>query len=149
MQFGDEPEIRDYAPPRPRGDLVAGIQRELQRRVVELRPVVQEYQRLEMAAEQLAEEAEGSERSRHAPAPPTDLSSRRHRAVPGATRVAIREALEGGAHTAAELTTLTGMSRTNVNYNLRRLLLRGLIVASERGEETTYRLASRNQLKAV
>ncbi len=146
---GDEPSIHQGAAEGLGTDLVDEMQRELELRLAELRPVVEEYQRLSRAAEKLGGIANEDDGSIEAPAPPTELSRSRLRAMPGATRMAILEALDEGPRTAAELQKLTGMSRTNIGYNLRRLLLRGVIAASERGSETTYRLASPNHLRAL
>lgn len=62
------------------------------------------------------------------------------RAMPGAAREAILGALEHGSHTVGELAVVTAMSGPNINGNLRRLALEGVVVRTGREGMTAWSL---------
>ncbi|HEY8303451.1 MAG TPA: helix-turn-helix domain-containing protein [Solirubrobacteraceae bacterium] len=62
------------------------------------------------------------------------------RAVRGAAREAILAALEHGSHTVGELSVVTAMSGPNINGNLRRLVIEGLVVKTEREGKIAWSL---------
>ena len=63
------------------------------------------------------------------------------RAARGAAREAILGALEHGSHTVGELAVVTAMSGPNINGNLRRLALEGVVVKTEREGKMAWSLA--------
>jgi hypothetical protein len=63
------------------------------------------------------------------------------RAARGAAREAILGALEHGSHTVGELAVVTAMSGPNINGNLRRLAVEGVVVKAEREGKAAWALA--------
>jgi len=62
------------------------------------------------------------------------------RAARGAAREAILAALEHGSHTVGELSVVTAMTGPNVNGNLRRLAVEGVVVKTEREGKAAWAL---------
>jgi hypothetical protein len=129
-------------------DLLDEIRREIDARLGELRPALEEYEQLLQAAGALdAEErpparrrgaAAKAETSEAIAAPP---STKAPRAARGAAREAILGALEHGSHTLAELVVVTAMSSANVNGNLRKLAAEKAIAKTQREGKTAWMLA--------
>ena len=126
-------------------DLLSKIADELDARLRELRPLLDEYESLLGAASALdvadQEDASTSPPAESAPDKPARAASkpspRRRSAAPkraqrGAAAVAILAALEHGSHTVSELTIVTAMSGAIINNNLRRLQQAGTIARTKR-----------------
>ncbi len=124
-------------------DLLSDIRREIDDRLVWLRPAVEEYEQLLAAAEAVEQEAQaanGAGVGRGSPemgrrSPEVGLGSAVRRA--GATvdtglREAILGALEHGSHTVAELTVVTAAGTASINRELRRLDAEGLVAKTSR-----------------
>jgi DNA-binding transcriptional ArsR family regulator len=62
------------------------------------------------------------------------------RAERGLAREAILAALEHGSHTVGELAVVTAMSGPSINGNLRRLVVEGVVVKTEREGKTAWSL---------
>ena len=117
-------------------DLLSKICDELDARLRELRPAVDEYESLLDAAAALELDA-----SREIGPPPRIAKQRAprrrstttpKRAQRGAAAVAILAALEHGSHTVSELAIVTAMSGAIINNNLRRLQQAGTIARTKR-----------------
>jgi len=141
-------------------DLLAQIRAEIDARIAELRPAVEEYERLLEAAEALEREAAAA---RAAPSgageslPPAAPARRRGprgsaagaiaRAASGArapthrTERAIVAALEHGSHTVGELVVVTAMSGAQIRASLRALQRAGKVVRTTREGRAAYALA--------
>jgi hypothetical protein len=136
-------------------DLLSKISDELDGRLGELRPFVEEYESLLDAAALLelsgeepapasepapapepaaAAQAEAGSRPRAAkrPTPRRVGATAPKRAQRGAAAVAILAALEHGSHTVSELAVVTAMSGAIINNNLRRLQQAGAITRTKR-----------------
>jgi cell division septum initiation protein DivIVA len=119
-------------------DLLNTICDELDARLRELRPLLDEYESLleAVAALEPAIDADtGAGSNPRATSKPT--SRRRTAAAPkraqrGAAAVAILAALEHGSHTVSELAVVTAMSGQIINGNLRRLQQAGTIARTKR-----------------
>jgi predicted Rossmann fold nucleotide-binding protein DprA/Smf involved in DNA uptake len=120
-------------------DLLNTICDELDARLRELRPLVDEYESLldaDAALEPAIDAGTGAQSSPRLAKRPT--SRRRHsvpapkRAQRGAAAVAILAALEHGSHTVSELAVVTAMSGQIINSNLRRLQQAGTIARTKR-----------------
>lgn len=152
-------------------DLLTTVRRELEARLHELRPLRAEYEQLLAVTEALdatdmgaasinvSETTPSGSRStrrgtrrgratRAAGLAPSSARTRkangrkRKRAPRGAARQAILAALEHGSHTASELASVTAMSSSNVQGNLRRLLREGTITKAKRDGKSAYALRS-------
>jgi hypothetical protein len=153
-------------------DLPERVRREIELRLLELRPFVDEYEELLAVAETL--DAEAARGATAAPArgstsprkmsrdvasrahartrakkpsvqrvdDPTRLAPKHERAPRGAAAEAIVAALEHGSHTVGELTIVTAMSAQNIRNNLRRLLQTSTISQTKREGKTAYALSS-------
>jgi hypothetical protein len=139
-------------------DLLSTIAGEIESRLRELRPAIEEYERLSVAAHALeAEQAPPSSRRsaptprRRSTRPATSRAAARRssaaakpgRAVRGAAREAIMAALEHGSHTVAELAAVTAMTAANINGNVRRLLSEGAVAKTQREGKAAYVLPGR------
>jgi hypothetical protein len=153
-------------------DLPERVGREIEVRMRELRPFVDEYEEL-LAVEQTlgAEAARGvaepvrastptaprktsrgvaarthaGTRAKQPPVQHDERSrpaSKRERAPRGAAAEAIVAALEHGSHTVSELAIVTAMSTQNIRNNLRRLLQARTIGQTKREGKTAYALSS-------
>lgn len=152
-------------------DLLSDIRREIDERLVRLRPLLVEYEQLLRAAEALGLEEETpaagpapvtrraarSERENEPPpAPePQDAASGSPNGAPGSfgtagktpgagreeVRQAILDALEHGSHTVGELIVVTAMSAPSINASLRRLADAGAIARTEREGKAAWSLA--------
>jgi hypothetical protein len=150
--------MRTLIRPVPKAsDLPERVGREIEARMRELRPFVDEYEEL-LALERtlVAEAARGaSEPARAVPtrAPARAIkpsvqrfdgssppASKRERAARGAAAEAIVAALEHGSHTVSELAIVTAMSTQNIRNNLRRLLQARAIEQTKREGKTAYAL---------
>jgi DNA-binding transcriptional ArsR family regulator len=140
-------------------ELLSRIRGEIDARMRELRPLVDEYEQTLAAAGALksqggAEPATPAPRKRRAPAAKakaaktpvstaarTDARAPRGRAVRGAAQQAILAALEHGSHTVSELVVVTAMSAPNIRENLRRLLKAGAVQRASREGKAAYALS--------
>lgn len=131
-------------------ELLGEIRREIDARLLELRPAREEYEQLLRAAQAI--DAEGAPEPK-APEPKPRRAAARTvsraretaqapRAARGAAREAILGALEHGSHTLAELVVVTAMSSANVSGNLRKLAAEGVIAKTEREGKLAWMLAA-------
>lgn len=142
-------------------DLLSRVRGEIDERLADLRPAVEEYERLLVAAEALTSEqrapapvarAKRTPRAKRAPTrvakatAPRGTAPRgtapRGTAPRGAAQQAIVAALEHGSHTVSELTVVTAMSGANIRDSLRRLLGTGTITRAKREGRAAYALSS-------
>jgi len=143
-------------------ELLARIRAEIDERLAQLRPALEEYERLLQAADAFDVEAPpaapraaararrargsrgGSPAGRRAPSRGPAPSRVRARAVPriGPSEQAILAALEHGSHTVAELAMVTAMSGAQIRESARRLLAAGSIVRAKREGKAAYALAA-------
>ncbi len=144
-------------------DLLSRIGAEIDARMRELRPFVDEYEQTLAAADALERKRDVVEPPRppvrrrasmtEAPAagPSTRAPSKvrtpgaarppRERAVRGAAEQAIMAALEHGSHTVGELVVVTAMSAPNIRENLRRLLKARSVARASRDGKAAYALS--------
>jgi hypothetical protein len=133
------------------GDLLERIGAELQERLQELRPAVEEHAALLAAAESLGEPSDVAEPAR---ADPPRLGRRPRkrpgrapaRSVPGAPRgasqKAILAALEHGSHTLSELSVVTALSAGEIRRAVSALVGAGHLARAARSGKPAYVLAS-------
>jgi hypothetical protein len=126
-------------------DLPERVGREIDARMRELRPFVDEYEELLLAIEGTLEPA--AARGTAAPARAAAkreraprAAAKRERAPRGAAAEAIVAALEHGSHTVSELAIVTAMSGQNIRNNLRRLLQAQSVKQTKREGKTAYEL---------
>jgi hypothetical protein len=117
-------------------DLPERVGREIEARMRELRPFMDEYEELLAVERTLGAEVAGGTAARARPAP------KRERASRGAAAEAIVAALEHGSHTVSELAIVTAMSTQNIRNNLRRLLQAQSITQTKREGKTAYSLSA-------
>jgi hypothetical protein len=132
-------------------DLLSEIRREIEERLVQLRPAVAEY-------EQLLEAAAAVERRDGSVAPDDDAPAARAAAPASRARAgggprgasrdgvvgeAILAALEHGSHTPAELAVVTGKGAVLVNRELRRLVALELVARTKREGKQAWSLRAR------
>jgi hypothetical protein len=141
-------------------DLLDRMQEEIGERLGELKPLVEESERLEVAAAALGEMTGSAPivRTQTASTPPAAEAApvrapqrakrRRKAASPKPKRAslssnqrAIVAALEHGAHTVRELVVVTGMSDQTVRNNVKGLVGLEKVVKVERGGKVAYALA--------
>lgn len=146
-------------------DLLSRIGAEIDARMRELRPLVDEYEQTLVAAGALERKGADAEpalprgrgrtarRGVRAPAArarasaagsgaPARARAPHERAARGAAQQAILAALEHGSHTVSELVVVTAMSAPNVRENLRRLLKAGAVARASRDGKAAYALSS-------
>jgi hypothetical protein len=133
-------------------DLLTKIRGDIELRLRELRPMLEEYESLLSDAAAVEDEtraAKGSS-SRGASKPTRTAGSPngagllgRQRAPRGAGQQAILAALEHGSHTVGELAVVTAMSGPSIRRSLHRLMLSGAVTRSERDGKLAYALSSR------
>lgn len=151
-------------------DLPERVRDEIEARLRELRPLVDEYEELLTAVDAVAAEAGTVAPARSVKPPrkttrdvvasrahahararkpsvqrveePPRSASERERAPRGAAAEAIVAALEHGSHTVSELTVVTAMSGANIRDNLRRLLRARTVTQTKREGKTAYTLSS-------
>jgi len=146
-------------------DLLSRIGAEIDARMRELRPLVDEYAQTLAAAGALERKGAGAEpalprgRGRatrldvRVPAARARVSAAgsgapaqgrvpHERAARGAAQQAIVAALEHGSHTVSELVVVTAMSAPNVRESLRRLLKAGAVARASRDGKAAYALSS-------
>ncbi len=135
-------------------DLLTTIHAEIDARMSELRPLLDEYEGLLSAADALGpagpsrrpgparrgSAASGKARGKARSSSPRGRPSARARAPRGAAGKAILAALEHGSHTVGELATVTAMADPNIRANLRRMLAQGTIVKISREGKSAYTL---------
>jgi hypothetical protein len=144
-------------------DLVDRMQQEIGERLNELRPLVEESERLKVAAKALDGMA-GSTLTVRTPAASTPAAAetspvrapqrvkgrrkasgrKRKGALLSGNQRAIIAALEHGAHTVRELVTVTGMGDQTARNNVKSLLGLEKVVKTERGGKAAYALPSSN-----
>jgi Bacterial regulatory protein, arsR family len=128
-------------------DLLTKIRGEIDLRLRELRPMLEEYKKLLAAATTVEEET----RAAKGPAAPgrtvppgastrNGAGPRRVRAPRGAAQEAIVAALEHGSHTVSELAVVTAMSGPSIRQSLRRLVVAGTVTRAERESKPAYAL---------
>ncbi|HEY2398334.1 MAG TPA: hypothetical protein VGH78_05015, partial [Solirubrobacteraceae bacterium] len=116
-------------------DLLTRIRGEIEERLRELRPALEEYERLLDAAEDVEEVGaprRGRRAESRATAPRNGAGPARVRAPRGAAQEAIVAALEHGSHTVSELAVVTAMSGPSLRQSLRRLVLAGTVTQAKR-----------------
>jgi hypothetical protein len=151
-------------------DLPDRVRREIDARLRELRPFVDEYEQLLAVEGTLKAEAGRGDVAApvREPAPsrtttrsiasrahararakqpsvqrikqPAQPASKPERAPHGAAAEAIVAALEHGSHTVSELAIVTAMSTQNIRNNLRRLLQARTVMQTKREGKTAYTL---------
>jgi hypothetical protein len=137
-------------------DLLTRIRGEIEQRLRQLRPALDEYERLLAAAEDLDHEiraarSPGSRSSRPAASGRTGASRNgaapgaRGRAPRGAAQEAIVAALEHGSHTVSELAVVTAISAPSIRQSLRRLVAAGTVTQAKREGKLAYALAARRR----
>jgi DNA-binding transcriptional ArsR family regulator len=104
-------------------DLLSRVRREIDERLGELRPLVEEYERL------LSRNGAGPVAGQRAPR--------------GTAQQAIVAALEHGSHAVSELAVVTGMRGPSIRENLRRLLAAGAVTRGKREGRAAYELSAR------
>jgi hypothetical protein len=125
-------------------DLLTKIRDEIELRLLELRPALEEYEKLRSAEAAAQEEIRAVRR-------PAGGSSRNGagpghvRAPRGAAQEAIVAALEHGSHTVSELAVVTAMSGPSIRQGLRRLVVVGAVRRAEREGKLAYALSSSRQ----
>lgn len=123
-------------------DLLSKIRVEIDLRLRELRPMLEEYEQL------LADATIVEGQIRAAKGRRTHRTSRngagpgRARAPRGASQEAIVAALEHGSHTVSELAVVTAMSAASIRQSLRRLVGVGTVTRAEREGRPAYALSS-------
>jgi predicted Rossmann fold nucleotide-binding protein DprA/Smf involved in DNA uptake len=126
-------------------DLLTKIRGEIDLRLRQLRPMLEEYEKLLAAATTVEEEiraAKGQDTatSRNGAGPS------RERAPRGVAQEAIVAALEHGSHTVSELAVVTAMSGASIRQSLRRLVVVGRVTRAEREGKPAYALSSPRSL---
>ncbi|HEV7585572.1 MAG TPA: hypothetical protein VGO14_07320 [Solirubrobacteraceae bacterium] len=131
-------------------ELLTRIRREIEVRLRELRPALEEYERLLDAAEDVDHEIRaarsprsGVTRSAAACAPASRNGAGPARAPRGASQEAIVAALEHGSHTVSELAVVTAISGPSIRQSLRRLVVAGTVTQAKREGKLAYALAAR------
>jgi DNA-binding transcriptional ArsR family regulator len=127
-------------------DLPDRVRREIDARLRELRPFVDEYE--ELLAIEGTLDTEAARGGTAAPARAATnkreraprATAKRERAPRGAAAEAIVAALEHGSHTVSELAIVTAMSGQNIRNNLRRLLQAQSVKQTKREGKTAYEL---------
>jgi predicted Rossmann fold nucleotide-binding protein DprA/Smf involved in DNA uptake len=133
-------------------DLLTKIRGDIELRLRELRPMMDEYESLLSAAaavEDQARKARGRP-SRGARKPTRTAASSggagpvaRQRAPRSAAQQVIVAALEHGSHTVSELAVVTAMPGPSIRQNLRRLMLSGAVKRAKREGKLAYALSPR------
>jgi hypothetical protein len=127
-------------------DLLTRIRGEIEQRLRELRPALEEYGRLRDAAAEVDQEIGAGRRARRSAgrgaASRNGAGPVRARATRGAAQEAIVAALEHGSHTLSELAVVTAMSGPSLRQSLRRLVLAGTVTQAKREGKLAYALAS-------
>jgi hypothetical protein len=126
-------------------DLLTKIRGEIDLRLHELRPMLEEYEKLLAAATTVEEEiraatGQDTATSRNGAGPS------RERAPRGVAQEAIVAALEHGSHTVSELAVVTAMSGASIRQSLRRLVVVGRVTRAEREGKPAYALSSPRSL---
>jgi len=130
-------------------DLLSDIRREIEQRLIELRPAVQEYEQLLHAAEAIeldldnAAEARPTARrtpTKRTPGRRTHAGGGGASAAAAAARDAVLGALEHGSHTVAELVVVTAMSTSAINGSLRKLAGQGVVAKTDREGKIAWSL---------
>jgi hypothetical protein len=129
-------------------DLLTKIRGEIEARMRELRPALEEYEGLLSAAGGLKPEdgevgAAPSRRRRAGMAAGSrNGAGPADRAPRGAGQQAIVAALEHGSHTVGELTVVTALSGPSIRQGLRRLVVAGKVARGKREGKTVYTLSA-------
>lgn len=143
---------------QPSEDLLSRIADQIDLRLEQLRPAVEEHAELTRAAVALGLDADSvsprprssrrrvaARRSAGAPAAAVRgarRATRRAVAAPrGSTQKAIVAALEHGSHTLGELTSVTALSAPGIRKQLAPLVDSGLVKRARRGGKSAYMLA--------
>jgi len=138
-------------------DLLTIIRAEIDGRLGELQPLVDEYEELlsmdaALARERALERSSAAAAARRRRDPPDGdaaragrrnagvRAARRPRAARGAAATAILAALEHGSHSVRELAVVTAMTDANLRANVRRLLDDGSVVKVSREGKAAYAL---------
>jgi hypothetical protein len=131
-------------------DLLTNIRGEIELRLRELRPVLDEYESLLSTAAAVEDEIRAAKRrsATGAGKPTRNTGSSngagpvaRERAPRGAAQQAIVAALEHGSHTVSELAVVTAMPGPSIRLNLRRLMVAGTVTRAERDGKLAYALS--------
>ncbi|HEV3093991.1 MAG TPA: hypothetical protein VGY30_05695 [Solirubrobacteraceae bacterium] len=129
-------------------DLLSDIRREIDARLAQLRPALEEYEQLLDAADALELDG-GAPVATQRAAPRASGSkaratsaARKPRAVRDDVREAILGVLEHGSHTVAELAVVTAMSAASLNGDLRKLASKGVVAKTRREGKAAWSLVS-------
>jgi hypothetical protein len=131
-------------------DLLTKIRGEIDLRLRELRPMLEEYETLLATAASVEGETRAAKRPSSAAAgrlargaaARNGAGPDRVRAPRGAAQEAIVAALEHGSHTVSELAVVTAIPGASIRQNLRRLVLAGTVARAEREGKAAYALSS-------
>jgi DNA-binding transcriptional ArsR family regulator len=136
-------------------ELLSRIRAEIDARMRELRPSLEEYEQMLAAADALERRGSGDD-GRVQPAAPRRAGRRappvsraavagarggRPREAGSAAQQAIVAALEHGSHTVAELVVVTAMSAPSIRESLRRLQRSGAVTRARRDGKAAYALS--------
>jgi hypothetical protein len=129
-------------------DLLTKIRGEIDLRLRELRPMLQEYEKLLSAATAVEREITAAKRPPSGAARTVPGASAQNgtgpgrvRAPRGAAQEAIVAALEHGSHTVSELSVVTAISGPSIRQNLRRLVVAGTVTRAKREGKLAYALS--------
>jgi hypothetical protein len=126
-------------------DLLTKIRGEIDLRLRELRPMLEEYEKLLAAATTVEEEIRAA-KGQDTATSRNGAGSSRERAPRGVAQEAIVAALEHGSHTVSELAVVTAMSGGSIRQSLRRLVVVGKVTRAEREGKPAYALSSPRSL---
>lgn len=115
-------------------DLLGDIRREIEARLAQLRPAVEEYERLLETAAAVNGEQAADEDGSGSVEPGPKAGSVAPEAILGA--------LEHGSHTVPELVVVTGEGTARINRELRRLAALGAVAKTEREGKLAWSLAT-------
>ena len=133
-------------------DLLSRIRGEIDERLSQLAPLVEEYGRLLSDGASVDDGVVRGRGTRSTGAGPRRRAAASRngagpvagqRAPRGAAQQAIVAALEHGSHTVGELTVVTGMRGPSIRENLRRLLVAGAVTRGRREGKAAYELSAR------
>jgi hypothetical protein len=145
-------EVRLDANDEMAPDLLTKIRGDIELRLRELRPMLDEYERLLSAAAAVEDQTRKAKgRPSRGSSKPTRTAgsssgagrAARQRAPRGAAQQVIVAALEHGSHTVTELAVVTAMPGASIRQNVRRLMLSGAVKRAKREGKLAYALSPR------
>jgi hypothetical protein len=136
-------------------ELLARVHAEIEERMADLRPAVEEYERLSGATDALgaksaeavapatASRAKQARAARRAPSAASRAKrARAAKRAPSAAEQAIAAALEHGSHTVSELVLVSALPAADIRAGLRPLLASGAVTRAKRDGRAAYALTS-------